>query len=154
MTLLGVRPQCLLIISLKMKFETDWSNSSQCGWSEQEICLLLEKKGAHKGLILYNFWNILVICLVHLVHKKLDINFGNRLYSKEKRPGRLSSSSLLNIICYQIWYQILTSARVLPIGTTSLGHTVFMYVVKKQGLEKIHEEYQPKYTAVRAMKKL
>ena len=30
LTPLGVRPQCLLIISLKMKFETDWSNSSQC----------------------------------------------------------------------------------------------------------------------------
>jgi hypothetical protein len=25
-----VRPQCLLIISLKMKFETDGSDSSQC----------------------------------------------------------------------------------------------------------------------------
>ena len=31
LTPLGVRPQCLLIISLKMKIETDRSNSSQCG---------------------------------------------------------------------------------------------------------------------------
>ena len=30
LTPMGVHPQCLQIISLKMKFETDWSNSSQC----------------------------------------------------------------------------------------------------------------------------
>ena len=32
LTPLGVRPQWLLIVSLKMKFETDWSNSSQCAF--------------------------------------------------------------------------------------------------------------------------
>ena len=34
-------------------------------------------------------------------HFYFDINFGNRLYSKEKSLA----SSLWNIICYQIWYQ-------------------------------------------------
>ena len=33
MTPLVVRPQCLLKVSLKMKFETDWNNSSQCALS-------------------------------------------------------------------------------------------------------------------------
>ena len=34
-------------------------------------------------------------------HFYFDINFGNRLHSKEKRRAW----TIFNIICYQIWYQ-------------------------------------------------
>ena len=37
LTPLGVRPQCLQMISLKIKFETDWTNSSQCDFILQNI---------------------------------------------------------------------------------------------------------------------
>ena len=47
-----------------------------------------------------NKWNLVPYPCSHFY---IDINFGDQLYSKEKRPG--FSSSLLNIICRQIWYQ-------------------------------------------------
>ena len=85
-----VHPQCLLIISLKMKFETDWSNSSQCVFGDTINAFVHSDK---KPPSLFNGKDIAIPDFSWIFETLLETPSQHFLYIREPSNSTLSASS-------------------------------------------------------------